>query len=220
MRTYSIGTICWRNLSALALALILCGCGDQVAEPPARPSPTLAAPLVRPSPTLGVPGTTAARLPATRAPVAPPATATPPAGSPAQPGPPAPAAPFAYLWPAYLPANMQISPAESRVPREGEVGQNDLGFFIVTFTDGPAKLVIGGGATETLPLTGEQRRITVGGRTATLTINGSQHQLAFDVPKGSLFVYSSSLSEDELLRVADSLKPIDLLELRKRVGAE
>src|SRR6266511_1988469 len=148
MRNYSIGTVCWRNLSALALALIVCGCGGQVAEPPTLPSPTLAAPLVRPSPTLGVPGTAAARLPATRPPVAPPATA--------------PAAPFAYLWPVYLPANMQISPAESRVPHEGEIGQNDLGFFIVTFTDGAAKLVIGGGATETLPLTGEQRRITVG----------------------------------------------------------
>jgi hypothetical protein len=44
--------------------------------------------------------------------------------------------------------------------------------------------------------------------------------LVFDVPKGSLFVYSSSLSEDELVRIADSLKPIDLLELRKRVGVE
>ena len=42
--------------------------------------------------------------------------------------------------------------------------------------------------------------------------------MVFDVPKGSLFVYSSGLSEEELLRVADSLGPIDLLELRQRVG--
>ena len=85
---------------------------------------------------------------------------------------------------------------------------------------GSGKLVIGGGATDTLPLAGDQRRIVVGGRAATLTTSGAGRQVAFDVPKGSLFVYSSNLSEEELLRVAGSLQPIDLTDMRKRLGAE
>jgi hypothetical protein len=89
----------------------------------------------------------------------------------------------------------------------------------VTFASGADRLVIGGGATDALPLTGTERRIEVGGRPAKLTTNDPQHQVTFDVPKGSLFVYSSNLSEEELLRVAGSLQPIDLSELRARVGA-
>jgi hypothetical protein len=115
---------------------------------------------------------------------------------------------------------MQVATKESRVPREGEVGQDGLGFFIVTFASGTSRLVVGGGATDTLPLTGDQRRVEVGGRAATLTTSDPQRQVVFDVPKGKLFVYSSILSEDELLRVAGSLQPIDLPELRRRVGAE
>jgi hypothetical protein len=125
-----------------------------------------------------------------------------------------------YLWPAYLPADMRVSPGESRVAHAGETGQDAGGFFIVTINSGNDKLVIGGGATETLPLTGEQRRISVGGRPATLTTGVAGRQVVFDVSAGSLFVYSSSLSEAELLRVAGSLQPIDVAELRQRVGAE
>jgi hypothetical protein len=203
--------------SALALALSLAGCAAQAAVPPTAPSPTIAALPLRSM--LPAPGRAATRPPAARA-----STATPPAFS--QPtaapraGTPAPLEPFVYLWPAYLPNGMQVSPKESRVPREGEIGQNGQGFFIVTFAAGTGRLVIGGGATDALPLAGDQRRIEVGGRPATLTTNDPQRQVTFDVPKGSLFVYSSILSEDELLRVAGSLQPIDLSELRRRVGAE
>jgi hypothetical protein len=201
-----------------ALALILAGCGGTAATPtPAAPSPTIAAPP-RPSATPGAAGGAATRPPATAQPTAtPPTFASPTAAAPA--GTPARLEPFVYLWPAYLPEDMRLSPRESRVPREGEIGQNGLGFFIVTFASGTGRLVIGGGATDALPLAGDERRVEVGGRAATLTTSDPQRQLTFDVPKGSLFVYSSSLSEEELLRVAGSLQPIDLTELRVRVGA-
>jgi hypothetical protein len=202
-------------ISILILAAILAGCADTAAAPTAlAPSPTIAAPP-RPSPTPGVLGRAATRQQATATPpnfTEP--TAAPPAGTPTK------LEPFTYLWPTYLPDGMQVSPRESRVPREGEIGQNGLGFFIVTFASGTGRLVIGGGATDALPLTGAERRVTVGGRAGTLTTNDSQRQLAFDVEKGSLFVYSSSLSEEELLQVAGSLQPIDLTELRVRVGAK
>jgi hypothetical protein len=58
----------------------------------------------------------------------------------------------------------------------------------------------------------------VAGRDATLTTGAAGRQVVFDMPKGSLFVYSSTLSEEELLRVAGSLQPIDVVELRSRVG--
>ncbi|HEX5691418.1 MAG TPA: hypothetical protein VFX76_15495, partial [Roseiflexaceae bacterium] len=131
---------------------------------------------------------------------------------------PPPSTAFTYLWPAYLPADMAVSPQESRVARDGELGQNGLGFFIVTFAAGTGRLVIGGGATATLPLTGDQRRVEVAGRGATLTTGAAGRQVVFDTPSGSLFVYSSTLSEDELLRVAGSLEPIDIADLRARIG--
>ena len=204
----------------VALILALTGCGGTVATPTAAaPSPTIAAPPPRPSVTPGAAGAAATRAPATAQPTAtPPTFASPTAAS--QAGTPTKLEPFVYLWPGYLPEGMQLSPRESRVPREGEIGQNGLGFFIVTFAEGKGRLVVGGGATEPLPLTGEERRVEIGGRAATLTTNDQQHQVTFDVPEGSLFVYSSSLSEDELLRVAGSLQPIDLTELRARVGTE
>ena len=208
------------GLWLLALILALTGCGESVVTPTAAaPSPTIAAPPPRPSVTPGAAGAAATRAPATAQPTAtPPTFASPTAAS--QAGTPTKLEPFVYLWPGYLPEGMQLSPRESRVPREGEIGQNGLGFFIVTFAEGRNRLVIGAGATEPLPLTGDERRVEIGGRAATLTTNEQQHQLTFDVPKGSLFVYSSSLSEDELLRVAGSLQPIDLTELRARVGTE
>jgi hypothetical protein len=198
-------------LLALALALVLGGCAGEAAAPAAAPSPTIAAQARQSS----APQATA-RAPTRSATTAVPAS-TPraePTATPPQP------APFVYLWPAYVPADMRVSPGESRVAREGEIGQNGQGFFIVTFAAGTGRLVIGGGATDTLPLTGEQRRVAVAGREATLTTGAAGRQIVFDVPVGSLFVYSSTLSEEELLRVAGSLEPIDVAELRKRVGVE
>ncbi len=64
--------------------------------------------------------------------------ATQPAGSAAATPTIAPA-PFSYLWPTYLPPNMRISPSETRVAREGEIAEDGIGFFILTFTDGTAK---------------------------------------------------------------------------------
>jgi hypothetical protein len=196
----------------LALAPAIAGCGDQAAAPPVVPSPTIAAPAQL-SPTPRALAPTSARPASAPSPTAPPVRSAPTATPP-------PAEAFVYLWPAYLPAGMQISPRESRVAKEGEVGQSAAGFFIVTFTSGDGKLVFGGGATDTLPLTGEQRRITAGGRPATLTTGAAGRQVVFDVPKGSLFVYSSTLGEEQLLQIAGSLQPIELAELRKRLGAE
>jgi hypothetical protein len=177
------------------------------------PSPTIAVPPLRSSPTIAAPGRAATRPTATPPAFSQPTTA-PPAGTPAQ------LEPFAYLWPAYVPDGMQISPKESRVAREGEIGQNGQGFFVVTFASGTGRLVIGGGATDALPLAGEKRAIKIAGRAATLTTSDQQRQVSFDMPKGSLFVYSSVLSEDELLRVAGSLQPIDLSDLRARVAGQ
>jgi hypothetical protein len=215
-------TVFGSRLFVPALVLVVCaGCASEQALPAATPSPTIAVPA-RPSPPPAAASTQAPA--ATR-----PATMRPAATGEPTPTPPAIAQstaslatpePFVYLWPAYVPADMRVSPGESRVAHEGEIGQNGLGFFIVTFTSGSGKLVVGGGATDTLPLAGDQRRIVVGGRAATLTTSGAGRQVAFDVPKGSLFVYSSNLSEEELLRVAGSLQPIDLTDMRKRLGAE
>jgi hypothetical protein len=196
--------------AALVLLLVfLGGCAGETAAPVASPSPTIAAQVVQ-TPT----ATSAARPTAQQSLAASPSAAA----QRAEPSPtPPPQVAFTYLWPAYIPADMRVSPGESRVAREGEIGQNGLGFFIVTFAAGTGRLVIGGGATETLPLTGDQRRIQVAGRDATLTTGAAGRQVVFDMPKGSLFVYSSTLSEDELLHVAGSLQPIDVAELRSRV---
>src|SRR5438046_2951204 len=84
----------------------------------------------------------------------------------------------------------------------------------------PALLCAGcGGAPEARPRTGDQGGLTVGGRQATLRTNGGQRQVVFDVAAGSLFVYGLGIGEEELLRVAGSLQPIDVRELRQRVAA-
>ena len=213
-----------RGVPIFLLAALLCaGCGGEPAAPVATPSPTIAvaAPAATPSPR-----TTAATRRPTPGQPSPTTMTTGGAGPTAAtstsrlPTPSAEAAPFVYLWPSYLPAGMQVSPAESRVAREGEIGAGGLGFFIVTFAAGTQKLVVGGGATETLPLTGDQRRLIVGGRQATLTTNGDQRQVIFEVAAGSLFVYGFGIGEEELLRVAGSLQPIDVRELRQRVTAQ
>ena len=220
----------WRTFPTLMLVMLACaGCGDQAVMPPSPPPAPVATGMpLQPSPTIAVitrqPSLEAAVL-TTPAPPSTPGlapspipTATPPAAL-AQRSPVPTADAFVYLWPAYLPPGMQLSPAESRVAREGELGEGGIGFFIVTFEAGKQKLVIGGGATETFAIAGEERRITVGPRQATLTTSGDLRQLVFDVPQGRLFVFGSGVSQEELLRVAESLQPIDVQELRKRVGA-
>lgn len=198
--------------AALLIALLCAACGATTPPPPATPSPTIAGAPARPSPTSAA---RAAPTPAAQA-----TTAALPTGA-GQPAPSAaPTTPFVYLWPAYLPDGMQVSPEESRIARDGELGEGGIGFFIVTFKAATQKLVIGGGATETLPLTGEQRRVAVGAQQATLTTNGDQRQVVFDPSSGSLFVYGFGVSEAELLRVAASLQPIDVREMRQRAGAQ
>lgn len=125
---------------------------------------------------------------------------------------------FSYLWPIYLPYDLQLSPEESRVAREGELGDTNIGFFIITFQSGAKKLVIGGGATETLPLTGTQTQLTIGTYQTVITTNDEQRQIVFDVTPGHLFIYGFGISEEELVHVAKSLSPIDAHEMRTRVG--
>lgn len=182
--------------------------------------------VVRPSPTIAVAPTTAV---ATSQPTA---TSTPPPPSPTtastlaptgvalgETAPAAPAQPqFAYLWPAYLPDGMRISPGESRVAQENEIGTNGAGFYLVTLNGEARKLVVGGGATDALPLTGEQREITVDGQTVMLTTNGNRRLLVFPNRTGKIFLYSSGLEEDELILIAESLVPIDVASLRQQVS--
>jgi hypothetical protein len=112
-----------------------------------------------------------------------------------------------------------VAPAESRVSRAEQVDQNGLGFYIVTLNNGASKLVVGGGGiADALPVAGEERRIAAGGRTGRLITSGEQREIVFDAPQGKLFVYGSGLSEDELLKVAGSLAPIDPQALRDMVG--
>jgi hypothetical protein len=182
-----------------------CGAGSGAALATAVPSPAVAvAQPVEPSPTpppafadsgaTGVPATAIGQpAPATGA------TADQPL----------------YLWPAYIPPGMLPSLAESHVASEGQIGPNGQGFYVVTLNDRAKKLSIGGGDLgEALPLAGDERSITVGGRTGRLITSGNQREIIFDVPSGILFVYSSELSEEELLKVAASLRPIELQALR------
>jgi hypothetical protein len=203
------------RIGTLGLALLICaGCGGQPAPPPgaATASPTIAAVQrsptpagapARPSPSPANPAAQATAI----------ATAAPPA-TPAAGQAPAPE-PSIYLWPAELPAGLAVSPAESRVSAEGEAGPTGMGFYIVTLNAGAKKLVIGGGdLADALPLAGAERQVTVGQRTAKLIASGEQRELLIDVSRGKLFVYGLNLSEDELLRVAASLQPIDVRDLR------
>ncbi len=199
----------------LTLALLCAACGEASAPPPpAAPSPTIAAAVraptpaspqqARPSPS---PANSASQP--TAAPVQP-ELATPADGS-------APAAdPSIYLWPVELPPDLKVSPKESRVAGDGEVGPNGLGFYIVTLNAGDKKMVIGGGDLgEALPLLGEERPVTVGQRTGRLITKDQQRELVLDISRGKLFLYSLGFGEDELLRVAASLQPIDVRALRQ-----
>jgi hypothetical protein len=194
-----------------ALSLLLAGCAGQGASaPPGAPSPTIAAAgaqPARPTPTPGAIGGRPTAAPAIQA-------------APAQPGAGAAAEPSIYLWPSYLPPNMRPSPNESRVASEGQTGEAGLGFYIVTLNAGQQKLSIGGGdLSDVLPLSGEQRPITAGARSGTLITSGDRREIVFDIARGKLFIYSAGLSEEELLKVAESLQPIDVKSLRELIAA-
>jgi hypothetical protein len=145
--------------------------------------------------------------------------ANPSAGNPNQAG--APAEPSIYLWPTYLPPNMQLSPAESRVASPDQTGEAGLGFYLITLNNGPQKLSIGGGdLLDVLPLSGDQRSITAGARSGTLISTGDRREIEFNMARGKLFIYSAGLDEQELLKIAESLQPIDVNRLRALVEAK
>ena len=192
----------------IALTLLLCaGCAAATTpQPAASPSPTIAAalPAARPTPTIANAASQPTRRPLSIGQGSAPALE-----------------PSIYLWPAYLPPDMRISPSESRVAGESETGAEGFGFYLVTLNAGTQKLSIGGGDIEAvLPLTGDERPVTVGTRSAKLIASGDKREIVFDVPRGKLFVYSSGLSEEELLKVAASLQPIDVQALRAMIAAK
>jgi hypothetical protein len=197
----------------MAATLLAAGCAGQGASVPASPgapSPTIAAGAqpapARLTPTPGAIGGRPTARPAIQ-------------GAPAQPSAGAPAEPSIYLWPSYLPPGMRPSSAESRVASEGQTGEAGLGFYIITLNAGEQKLSIGGGdLSDVLPLSGEQRPITAGTRSGTLITSGDRREVVFDIARGKLFVYSAGLSEQELLKVAASLQPIDVKSLRDLIG--
>lgn len=185
-----------------AILCAACGGPDQAARPTAVPSP--------------LPGGGA--RPAASTPTKPP-QALNLTGS----GTPAPASAAGeqalYLWPAYVPPGMAPAPQESLVSGTKEVGSGGLGFYIITLNGSATKLTIGGGGIDTpLPLDGEQRRVTASGRAGTLITSGDRREIIFDVSPGKLFLYSAGLSEQDLLKVADSLQPIDVEALRVLAG--
>lgn len=126
--------------------------------------------------------------------------------------------PFEYQWPAYQPEGFTLAPNESRVARDEEVQFGGVGFFVITFNATEQKLVVGGGSTEALPLQGDEQVVAIGEREAQLTTSGNQRQIQFNQSDSSLFVYGFGVSEDELLRVAESLEPISVTDLRTRVN--
>lgn len=193
---------------SMLLSLLCVGCGGEASRPVVRPTATIAVAALAPAAAPVVPSPTPQPSPT----VAQPTATAPIARSEAD------ATQFEYLWPAYIPEAMQLSPDESRVAQSGEVGANSLGFYLVTFNGEAQKLVIGGGSIEHFPIGGVERRITVGSRTATFTSDGEQRQIVFDQAIGQLFVYGFGVGEEELLRVAESLQLVALNELQQRVA--
>jgi hypothetical protein len=210
------------TLVALSLAL-LAGCAGQGTGTPAAPdapSPTIAAAVIQPAPARPTPTIAAIGGQPTSAPAIEVAPANPAAGTTAQAGAPAPE-PSIYLWPTYLPPNMQPSPAESRVASAGQIGDAGMGFYLITLNNGPQKLSIGGGdLPDVLPLSGDQRAITAGSRSGTLISTGDRREIVFNMARGKLFLYSAGLDEQELIKVAESLQPIDVKNLRDLAGAK
>jgi hypothetical protein len=201
------------RLLALLLPALLAGCGAPTAAEPAAPSPTIVA--APPRDPVAVPTLAATALPATAAPLA--LATSPPSPASAAEEPAGAETPFAYLWPAYLPDGMAPAARESRIAADGELGPGDIGFFVVTWNGGGRKLVIGGGAAEPFPLSGRITTMELGGRGARLVTNENQRQLTLSGTEGNVFVYGAGLDEAELVKVAASLRPIDVADLRQRV---
>jgi hypothetical protein len=211
------------RIIALLALLVLASCQGQSAGTPASSavaSPTIAAAVIQPAtaqptPTIAAVGGRPTAVPAIQA-----APANPAGSNPTQIAAPA-AEPSIYLWPTYLPPNMQLSPAESRVASADQTGEAGLGFYLITLNNGPQKLSIGGGdLQDVLPLSGDQRSITAGTRTGTLITTGDRREIVFNMARGKLFVYSAGIDEQELLKIAESLQPIDVNTLRGLVGAK
>jgi hypothetical protein len=120
-----------------------------------------------------------------------------------------------YVWPTYLPDGMRLSPPESHVASTGEAAISHIGYYVLTLNGKAQKLFISGGdIKDTIPITGDKRDITIGERTGTLISNGIYREIVFNVAPGKLFVYSTGLSEEELLKVVGSFKAVDLPTLR------
>lgn len=210
-----------RRFPALLLITVLVACGapgaattPNAASAPAapgdiRPSPTIAAaPAASPAPVLAPAPAPAATATSTPAPPRVIPTANP--------------AVFSYLWPAYLPEGMTPSAKESQIAKDGQIGTNAPGFYVVTFRadQGKRKIVVGGGAVEPFAIAGDRKEITLDQRKALLTTSGEQRMVTFvtQPDQGSLFVLGIGVGEAELLQVAESLLPIDPVEMRARVG--
>lgn len=128
---------------------------------------------------------------------------------------------FVYRWPSFLPEGMRPSPDETRIARDDEIGDGDIGFYLVTFNSDSGKIVIGGGAVEPFNLTGPIERINLGSYPARVVTQGEQMLIVIDDgAPGALFVFGAGVARDDLVRVAASLAPIDPREMRRRAGVE
>lgn len=215
-------------LAALLAALLCAGCGARPQATLPTPDAAIVAAVPSPLPT-APPAATAATAPAPMptAPITAPTTA--PISEPSAPAitlspalamTPAAEASFTYLWPTYLPAGLAAAPAESRIARDGELGEGDIGFYIVTFNGVGQTLILSGGATEALPISGRITTVLVGGQEARLITNGDQRQLVLTGYQGALYLHGVGISEEELIRVAESLRPIDVRAMREQAGLE
>lgn len=216
----------WMRVVGLACVLLYCvACAESSAtQPQTTELPTLVVPPTR-TPTVAAPITQATASAA--APTAS-SAATSQAISPTSVIPVIPttngaatiSADFQYLWPTYLPANMALFRKETRIPKDDESGVDNLGFFLLTFSDGQGKIFFGGGSTDVIPLTGAAETtetLTIAGRSAVLTTAKNQALLDITLNKGKLFLFGWNIDGETLVQVAESLQPIDLEVLRQVV---
>lgn len=200
----------WLLLAVGMLACTACSNSAQALIPPTTaPTPTIAAAPVAPTVLRNAATPSPQIVVQAAGPTATPGTAV--AGTDSS---------FAYLFPAYLPNALTVAPKESRVARDNEIGTTAGGFYLVTLNGSQQKLVIGGGSTDALPISGDTRQVPYDGATALLTTSGEQRQLVFVRNKAKYFVYGRGISEQELLLVAESLVPMDITALRDMVASK